>query len=303
VKIAVHILCYNVDRFLLHVIANCHPYVDRIYLAWSPLSWGGGSFQKENPTDIYKYNLVPRFPKCEIIEGVWHTETDMRNSCLDKARADGYDWLIIQDADEFYSDAGWILALRALAIAPLSVNLVKTTMFNFWKHPSIIALNRYGGYKTNNPGFALRITPESCFVHMRGTIYADIAEAVLLDVPCYHYGWVLSDQEMKAKLSTWGHANDLDTNLWFRIKWERWNFATRNLNPLYPRAWSKAVLFPGEHQPFALDIFGSDFFLRENSLNNRLHLRVLAEQIFYDAKVHVNDFRTQLSRFRHHANL
>jgi hypothetical protein len=93
-KLALQILCFNVDRFLPHVVANCHPYVDKIYLAWSPFSWSYGELRQRNPTDIYAYSLISRFPKCEIIEGDWQTEEAMRNACLDNARSEGFDWML-----------------------------------------------------------------------------------------------------------------------------------------------------------------------------------------------------------------
>lgn len=302
-RVGVHVLCFNVDRFLPHVIENCYPHVDKVYLAWSPVSWGYGSSRRENPTDIYKYDIAARFPKCEIVEGVWDTEEDMRNACLERARADGCDWLVIQDADEFYSDASWVLALRSLAIAPSSLNLVKTTWYNFWKHPSIIAVNRHGGYKTNNAGFALRVAGDAHFVNKRLTNYSDHTRSVILDAPCYHYGWTLSDEEMKIKLSTWGHANDFDVRRWYELKWRGWSFETRDIYPLSPRTWSRAVFFPGEHQMFAVDIFGSDFFMNEFAVDNTLSMNGFVKQCLYDSRARVSDVRAQLARFRRHVNL
>ena len=40
--------------------------------------------------------------KIELIEGDWETDEDERNTCLRKAKNDGFDFLIIQDADEFF---------------------------------------------------------------------------------------------------------------------------------------------------------------------------------------------------------
>lgn len=41
----------------------------------------------------------------EVICSDFETEEDTRNDCLDRAIAEGFDWLVIQDADEFYPTA------------------------------------------------------------------------------------------------------------------------------------------------------------------------------------------------------
>lgn len=38
-KFGVHILYYNQDKWILKTIANCGPFVDKIYVAWSEKPW------------------------------------------------------------------------------------------------------------------------------------------------------------------------------------------------------------------------------------------------------------------------
>jgi hypothetical protein len=56
-SIAAHILCFDVDNYLLHCIRNMERFVDTIYLAWSPYSWAYKLPRCENPTDIYQYDF------------------------------------------------------------------------------------------------------------------------------------------------------------------------------------------------------------------------------------------------------
>ena len=284
IKIAVHILCYNVDRFLLHTVKNCYPYVDHIYLAWSPVSWRYRSRQS-NPTHIHQYNLPAKYPKCQIIEGVWDTEEEMRNACLEKAREDQCDWLIIQDADEFYADSSWELAIRALAVAPASINLFKSTWFQFWKHPSIVIMNNDGQIKGTNAGFAVRIRPNSRFTFKRLTTFSGTDEESVLDVACFHFGWVLSDEEMALKIKTWGHSNEFDPETWFHLKWKRWSLGTRNLGTVNPCSWKRAVFFPGNIPDFAFDIYGSGFSIPCRSLKPKSNSAgLIAREFVYDIK-------------------
>jgi hypothetical protein len=282
-KIAVHILCYNVDRFILHTISNCYPYVDKIYLAWSPSSWGYGTEVLANPTDIHTYNIEEKFPKCQLLIGCWATEEAMRNACLEQARGDECDWLIIQDADEFYTASSWGTIIKSLEQAPKSVNLIKTTWYNFWKHPSLVVVNKDGSIKGLNAGFALRITDCASFVSKRKTTFSGSNAEAILDVPCFHYGWVLSDEEMRMKIRTWGHTQEFDPNVWYNLKWKRWILATRNLYPVNSCAWARAQFFPGELPSFVYDIFGQDSLMSSNLLApKRVSLRLYCRELMYD---------------------
>ena len=282
-QLACHILCFNVDKFLPHVVANCHPYVDKVYLAWSPYSWGYGDSVVENPTDIISYNLIDRFPKCEVLVGSWATEEDMRNACLDKARKDGFDWLLIQDADEFYTEASWATIVRFLNVLPHDIKLLKSTWLNFWKHPSIILINHDGQAKLTNAGFALRLTPQARFINKRLTNYSGSDSEAVLNVACFHYGWVLSDEEISMKIRTWGHAKEFNPSLWYELKWKRWSLDTRNLGTVNPCSWYRAVFYPGELPAFVHDIYGSDLAIPTHSLSPKYNsFPLIVREFIYD---------------------
>lgn len=107
-KIAVHILAYNINRFLKTVLDNVEPYVDKIYIAHAEKPYGyieASRLTKINPTKISDILEASSSNKIEIVQGDWLTEEDMRNACLDKALEEGFDWFLIQDADELYPDS------------------------------------------------------------------------------------------------------------------------------------------------------------------------------------------------------
>ena len=63
-----------------------------------------------------------------------------------------------------------------------------------------------------------------------------------IDEPCYHYSYVLSDQEVK-KNKTWAHSNDfIIRNLWYQIKWKRWHQSSQYLHPGSPWLWRRAMI-------------------------------------------------------------
>lgn len=298
-KIASHILCFNVDRFIKHAVANCHPHVDKIYLAWSPVSWGYGAQRMLNPTDIHGFNLTKEFPKCEIVEGEWNTEEEMRNACLDRAKSDRYDWLLTQDADEFYPDSSWIIIKNSLKNAPMSVKQIKTTWYEFWKSPCFVILRSDQSIKGMNAGFALRVSDECYFISKRLTSYSSTKAEFVLDAPCFHYGYVMSNEEMSQKIRTWGHANDFFTSSsqWFEFKWKHWSVETRYLNLINPCSWTKAILFPEEQPSFAFEIFGDNFLL-PSAIFGRDRRSILASilESIYDLKALLKLFKSSIRK-------
>ncbi|WP_259070304.1 hypothetical protein HDF24_14830 [Mucilaginibacter sp. X4EP1] len=273
-KIAAHVLAYNVNRFLSEVLKNIEPHVDKIYVAHAerPFGYIEASRQtKTNPTKVSDIIAASSSDKIEIVKGDWLTEEDMRNACLTRAKEAGFDWFIIQDADEFYTNSSWD-QIKEILKNNKTDDLLKTNWYNFWKSSHYIIVNENGSIKETNAGFAIRCTPDIKFMHKR---VCNAKNVRTIDLPCYHYGYVMSDQEMSEKLSTWSHAQETNADKWFKFKWENWTEETRYLHPTNPPAWLKAIKFP-MHQPdfaeqFALplaevsnkpigDLFGEKFF-------------------------------------------
>lgn len=250
-RIAAHILAYNVSRFLPHVLDNVCPHVDKVFVAYPtrPFSYSKSSrFSKRNPTDIKEIYSATWNHKIEIVQGDWDREENTRNACLNKARSEEFEFLITQDADEFYTEESWDQIISFLTKAPREVDAIKSTWYNFWKSPQYIISDVHGSIKDVNANFALRCRPGNYFQNARAP---NVQRSVVVDVPCYHYGWALSDDEMREKLSTWTHTNDFNTARWFRHKWINWRESTRYLNPQHPLGWYKAVRFPCTQPSFA----------------------------------------------------
>ena len=95
-KIGVQVLIYNVDRFLLPMLDNCGPHVDRIYASWSPVPW---SAYNRNARKDFRNRTSPELLKqsryCDkivLITGEWVDEASQRNEVLERARTDGMDF-------------------------------------------------------------------------------------------------------------------------------------------------------------------------------------------------------------------
>jgi hypothetical protein len=249
-QIAAHVLAYNVNRFLKPVLENIEPHVDKIYVAHSEKPFGyvkGARQTHKNPTTIEDVHNASASSKIEIVRGDWHTEEAMRNDCLKKARADGFDWFITQDADEFYPEKSW-KQIRRILLNNKSDDHFITTWYFFWKSSHYVLTDRYGSIKFPNAGFAVRCSSAIDFVDRR---LCNNQHRKVIDCPSHHYSWVHSDSEMLEKISTWGHGHELFSSSWYKNKWLHWNESSQWLHPVNPMEFLRAIPFPLEQPDFA----------------------------------------------------
>ena len=90
-KLAAHVLAYNVGRFINPMLANLSPHVDRIYLAYPerPFQYIPESRKtKKNPTSMDDIDLSPYGDQVKIVRGDWEWEEEVRNECLALAKSE-----------------------------------------------------------------------------------------------------------------------------------------------------------------------------------------------------------------------
>lgn len=286
-RIASHTLGFNVSRFLPGVIDNAAPFVDKIFVALPSRPWNYNPFMRAtvlNSTTIDDFRASKNFDKIEFVIGDWETEEDTRNACLNVAREQGFDWLITQDADEFYSISAWNQALDRLESSPKNIGCFKTTWFNFWKSAQYIIRYDHGSLKDANVNFAIRCDSNVNFKRARMSTYLN---PEILDTPCYHFGYVLSDEDMALKIKTWAHTSEFNPELWFALKWLGWNERSRNLYPTHPTFWKQAIRTPFEVADFAQQF--STSIEGQHVQDRQLFLR----DILYDVRVSTRELMKQ----------
>lgn len=286
-KIAAHVLSYNVNRFLKAVLENIEPHVDKIYIAYADRPFGyikKSRDTKINPTQLSDVHAAMSSPKIEIIQGDWETEDACRNACLQRARDDGFDWFLTQDADEFYTESCW-RQLKRLLLTNKTDNHITTTWYNFWKSSHYVIVDKNGSIKDKNAGFAIRCQSDVKFDDRR----ASRTVTRIVDCPCYHYSYVMSDDEMREKLSTWSHSTEVFSTSWYNIKWLNWNEDSRYLNPVTPRLFDKAIRFPLEQPDFA-----EQFSLPVNF--QKTGLTDATMEVLLNSKVHMLTTRRAIGR-------
>lgn len=290
-KIAAHVLGYNVTRFLKPVLENLEPHVDKIYIAYSELPFGyieKSRQTKRNPTKVEDIKAASSSNKIEIIHGDWTTEDAMRNSCLEKAKADGFDWFLIQDADEFYPESSWKQIKRILHTNKSDDHFI-TTWYNFWKSSHYVLSDLNGAIKSTNAGFALRCKSNIKFTDRRVCNYS---YKKIIDTPCHHYSYVMTNKEMEEKLATWSHAHQVfSLPSWYKYKWLNWSESTRWLDPVFPTAYERAIPFPLEQPDFA-----EDFAMTFERPGDIPKFSELAGEAMYDSRVAMFRARKSVSR-------
>lgn len=251
-KFCLQVLLFNVDATILQMLDNCAPFVEKIYATWSEYPWKYNPEAREkyrNPTHPEIIDSSKWRKKIELIRGDWDTEEAQRNAALDRARADHMDYMIIQDADEFYTPEAFHDNLKGILRNP-DYSWYSVPWCSYWKTIDWCVTGSNGSITVGHPQFALNCTdPSVRFTHCRGL--SGESGAYALKGLCHHLSCVLSDDQMLIKINTWGHSAQFDLQKWYSKKWLRWNPQTRNLHPVTPRAWSGTVPSP-ENRPSQL---------------------------------------------------
>ena len=157
-KICLQVIAFNVDTWINEMLENAAPHVDKIFIAYPPRPWNYSKKSRtniKNPTDIKNIKTEQLPCKVEIVYGDWNYDEDTRNALLQKARNEEYDWMIIQDADEFYKEDAWKTIKQEIEDAT-DTELLITPWINFWKNPRYVIVNKYNGIKSLNEGAAIK---------------------------------------------------------------------------------------------------------------------------------------------------
>jgi hypothetical protein len=250
-RFAAMILLFNTEKFILRTIENCAPHVEKIFVGYSKLPWNAyNKSARENFANTANKEILLQskyFDKIELVEGEWATDEEQRNAILKKARQQGFDYMIFQDADEFYLGKDYIQNLTDIESNPDHM-IYQTPWINFWKTLDHVTVSReHLGRKntiyTTCSAFAMNLKkePGTQLTFARTFPTTDIFR---LRGVCYHLSYVLSDQEAYAKIGTWGHSHQVKKN-WYKRKWLAWTEQTKNINPLGAYEWVGTTNYKG----------------------------------------------------------
>lgn len=311
-KFAAHLLYYDCDQFILRAIDNLAPWVDRFFVAYSPHPWtynAGARDTFHNSSDPAILERSPHWKKIELVRGDWSTEEAQRNECVDRAKAQGFDYLIIQDPDEFYLPSEIeknLVGIEAQPDWPYYRNpwhlFWKTTQWvllqsfaNTYKHGQVVTSVR-NTTLNYNACFALNLQTDACFSNRRLPNHID--DYLMLPGVCHHLSFVMNDEQMWRKVNTWGHSHEFDRKLWYDVKWLGWTPETLDLSPLSPTVWRRAVAYRGKLPEQIVDFSPGLQYYHRPLLRQRLSAWVGARR--EGARMNLRSLRSLLKR---HARL
>ena len=245
-KFATHMPLFGQDKWIMRAIENSYPHVDRIYIAYSASPWGYNPQARGTYTNSFDVNRLveSKFSnKITIIYGDWLTEEAQRNACVDKAKEDGIDYLMIHDADEFYFHDDFEKIKSFINNNP-NFDVYTVPWICFWKSFKYAVVGENGSILVGNPQVFINLKKGVRFLRKRVPTSKNIID--IGEVTCYHGSYVLTDAELEEKLKTWGHYNDFNVMSWFENIWKKWNINSTNLHPVSPRAWKRVVEYNKE---------------------------------------------------------
>lgn len=241
-KFATHILFFNQDQWILKNIDMIGPFVNKIYVAWSEFPWiynpsARNQFKNKSNPELLKQSSY--YDKIVLIKGEWNLDEDQRNACLDAAKRDGMDYLLIIDADEFYCTDDLKKLIEDIKANP-DFEYYTTPWITYWKDFNHVIIKQNDDKICGYPEICVNLKYNNRFVRCRRPSGNKIK---LLTSICCHASYVLTDEECWSKINTWGHAHQFNKEEWFKNKWKNWTENTINLHPIVPHDWYKAIEF------------------------------------------------------------
>lgn len=226
---------YVSQQMLSDTIQNSYPHVQKTYIMCGVNTWT----YKENMIQEYDMEFIEaiksQYPEVEFIFDNWVTEEDQRNAAVKKAKEDGYDWMFIQDADEFLNDTQYSYIYEYLQYNS-HVLVFQHCWITFWKSWENVIVNSSMNLERGYPEFIINLRHDVLFERKRKlNVPATEHEIFKSGIPIFHGSYVLTDKELQTKLSCWGHATDFDTKKWYNEIWL--NPKAIKLHPINPNIW------------------------------------------------------------------
>lgn len=248
---------YVSDEQLIAAIQNSF-YLDKCYLGFSTRTWTGREMESININLLQ--NIKDISPNVEVIwmdkslefcPDPMKMDSSSRNLILDKAIEEKFDFLIVQDTDEFVHEDDWEFLLKDYfpTMVSFGYDTCAIRLKNFWKSwknilvcDEIIVPEWPGEWAT----FGLNLSRPVRFSNSRHT-ESIVKCGIKQDVFLYHGSWVLNDEQVRRKITSWGHSKDINYDEWYNEKWLNWTDKTTDLHPsTRPHIWKNAIPYEGK---------------------------------------------------------
>lgn len=243
-KFATYVMTYDQGKWIMRNLENSYPHVDRIYVMHSKLPWGYKPDARKNYTNNFDINIIKNskyMDKIHIIEGDWLSDTEQRTYCLQQAKRDGFDYLMVHDADEFFFHKDFEKIIETVKNNP-DIDVFSINLYAFWRSFKYILINHDGSRISGNNQTIVKLKTIDKYDYIRD-VQIICYHMTIPDVICYHGSYVLTNDEVFKKVNMTSHSNDYDGIKWYNEVWVPWTLESKNLHPIWPWAWSHCEEF------------------------------------------------------------
>lgn len=221
-KLGVSITAFN-EKDIVKAIKQYEGIADRIVVTVSEDPWYGDY----TPDDTAIKCVMET--SAIVCRQSWEKEHEQRNFAMDLMR--DMDYVITSHADTFFTRS----ALRVLKNLELTDLHYGCTVYMYWKDYESVVFP-YIGLPT------LIVRSDAVFTHLLN-IEHQLAAPKELPIICYHLSWVKTDEEVKQKLASYSHANEI-VDGWYRNVWKKWTPDMTNFGPTEPKDYQSIVKHP-----------------------------------------------------------
>jgi glycosyltransferase involved in cell wall biosynthesis len=215
-KVGIETICYREERFIERCINQFKGFPVHHLVLVSDTPWHGEKEAMDKTVDIAESLGA------EVVVSDWLSEPEQRNFGLQQLK--DCDWVLVVDADEFYSKEDidkWLKFLEHAPYDAYGIGRIKT----YWKDENhIIDPEESGGLIVAVRPKAVQFTDKRCITGDWDFLPEDIV--------MNHYSYVRTDGEMKRKLASFEHADEIMDG-WYEEKWKGWD-KDNNLEDLHP---------------------------------------------------------------------
>ena len=232
-RVAIMTIAYNEEDFIGAVVRNWKGKVHKHCVFLSSKPWHGQELPKDKTEEIAKSHGA------EVVSMHWPSETAQRNYALGYLR--DYDYVLIVDADELYTEADTFKILDTLGTTGGewrvdNINCYRIgTMKSYFKTTDYI-LDPPDTHKPNVAIDPKKTTFRDC------RIPSQDLEILVPDVVMHHVSYLRNDLRLYHKMKQFEHYNQV-SNEWFNEVWKKWHPDSENVRA-YGREISKAVQDP-----------------------------------------------------------
>lgn len=227
-KIAILIIAYNEEEYIKQCIEQWEGLDILVLLSTKP--WNGTPVESDRSFQLVKQT------RAKLVCQEWKTEAEQRNYGL--AMLYDYDYVIVCDADEFYTkeDRRKIIdILRNSEEKCFRAN----EMITYWKNSDYILEPK----DKHRPIIAVSPKRIKFYEHRQPQPVEEIRleqQQPIIPVSIHHFSWAKSDLKIKEKIQSFSHADQIKPN-WYEDIWINWNENMDDIRP-YGIEKSRAIL-------------------------------------------------------------